>query len=92
MTKNESQLHVRVPSELKSQLEIAAKEAGRSVNSEITQRLETSFTPYSPFLMIDKGTGDISAREQELLGMWRSVADEDRGALWQLFRRLAKLS
>lgn len=37
-------LHVRVTDDLKSRLEQAAKSAGRSMNAEIVQRLEQSFS------------------------------------------------
>ncbi|MBS1065914.1 Arc family DNA-binding protein [Gluconobacter kondonii] len=43
-------LHVRVSDDLKSRLERAAKESGRSMNAEIVQRLEASLQSAEPWL------------------------------------------
>jgi hypothetical protein len=43
MTRGTQQIHLRIPPDLKDQLEVEAKGAGRSLNAEIVARLEASF-------------------------------------------------
>lgn len=43
MSREDPQLKVRLPAELKSLIEQSAKSAGRSLNAEIVLRLERSF-------------------------------------------------
>lgn len=43
MTKQEIQFNLRIPKELKEQVEISAKQNNRSINAEATSRLENSF-------------------------------------------------
>lgn len=43
MSREDPQLRIRLPIELKEKIEIAAKENTRSMNAEIVQRLEVSF-------------------------------------------------
>lgn len=43
MSREDPQLRIRLPIELKEKIEIAAKENTRSMNAEIVQRLEMSF-------------------------------------------------
>ena len=42
MARSDPQLNIRIPLELKERVELAAKESGRSVTSEILKRLEAS--------------------------------------------------
>lgn len=44
MARNDPQMNLRFPAELKGQIEEAAKSNGRSMNAEIVARLEASFT------------------------------------------------
>ncbi len=44
MKQTDPQYKLRLPQELKDQIETAAKEAGRSMNAEIVARLEESFS------------------------------------------------
>ncbi|MTC55221.1 MULTISPECIES: Arc family DNA-binding protein [Providencia] len=43
MSREDPQLRIRLPIELKEKIEVAAKENTRSMNAEIVQRLEMSF-------------------------------------------------
>ncbi|MGV3170506.1 MULTISPECIES: Arc family DNA-binding protein [Proteus] len=43
MSREDPQLRIRLPIELKEKIEVTAKENGRSMNAEIVQRLESSF-------------------------------------------------
>ncbi|EXE14535.1 arc-like DNA binding domain protein [Acinetobacter sp. 983759] len=43
MARTDPQFNLRVPQELKQQVEDAAKESGRSINAEAVFRLEQSF-------------------------------------------------
>lgn len=43
MTREDPQMKIRLPAELKERIETASKEAGRSMNSEIVTRLAASF-------------------------------------------------
>ena len=43
MARNDLQLNLRVPTELKQKIEDATKESGRSINAEGVYRLEQSF-------------------------------------------------
>lgn len=43
MSREDPQLRIRLPIELKEKVEVTAKENGRSMNAEIVQRLEFSF-------------------------------------------------
>lgn len=43
MSREDPQLRIRLPIELKEKIEVAAKENTRSMNAEIVQRLEVSF-------------------------------------------------
>lgn len=43
------QFNLRVPQELKDQIEKAAKRSGRSINAEAAYRLERGLLPRSPF-------------------------------------------
>lgn len=42
MARTDPQINIRVPSELKKQLEISAIESSRSLNAEVVMRLEQS--------------------------------------------------
>ncbi|WP_279047206.1 Arc family DNA-binding protein [Cedecea davisae] len=57
MSREDPQLRIRLPSELKGKIEDAAKTSGRSMNAEIVQRLDASFSVEIP---TDK---QISAKE-----------------------------
>ncbi|WOO51128.1 Arc family DNA-binding protein [Hafnia alvei] len=43
MSREDPQLRIRLPIELKEKIEVTAKENGRSMNAEIVQRLDSSF-------------------------------------------------
>ena len=45
MSREDPQMKIRLPDELKRLVEAAASDAGRSLNAEIVYRLEQSFNP-----------------------------------------------
>jgi hypothetical protein len=45
MARNDPQMKLRLPAELKAKIDEQAHAAGRSINAEIVQRLEGSFEP-----------------------------------------------
>ena len=57
MARTDPQFNLRVPAELKLQVEEAAKLSGRSINAEAVYRLEQSFKN------INKSLDDLSADE-----------------------------
>lgn len=48
MSREDPQMKIRLPADLKDQIEAASKQSGRSMNAEIVARLEGSFQPASP--------------------------------------------
>ncbi|MFC4339638.1 Arc family DNA-binding protein [Cupriavidus numazuensis] len=56
MTREDPQLKLRLPAELKEKLAAAAAESGRSINAEVVGRLVASF----------EGRGDLETRLQEM--------------------------
>ena len=57
MSREDPQLRIRLPIELKEKIEVTAKNNARSMNSEIVQRLEASFVSEIP------ADNQISAKE-----------------------------
>lgn len=45
MSREDPQMKIRLPADLKEEIEAAAKQSGRSMNAEIVARLEASFAP-----------------------------------------------
>ena len=89
MTPRDPTIHVRIPPALKEALEQCAKSAGRSLNSEVVQRLLESLS------LKDVGyTGndslELSGIELGLIGMWRDLSDEERRSVIVLLRSIAK--
>lgn len=48
MSREDPQMKIRLPADLKDQIEAASKQSGRSMNAEIVARLEGSFAPVPP--------------------------------------------
>ena len=72
MARDDPHFRLRLPPELKAQVEEAARAAGRSINTEIVQRLEASFAaPQSALTearlraLLEEYLGDIRS---DLLG------------------------
>lgn len=90
MARGDPLLHVRVSEELKERLEKAAKEAGRSMNAEIIQRLESTTQNEIPLVEFLRDESEElewalagARREQEALGkQLRELRERiiDRGA------------
>jgi len=47
MSREDPQMKIRLPADLKDQIETAAKDSGRSMNAEIVARLERSFKVFA---------------------------------------------
>lgn len=76
MSKAESQLHVRTPNDLKARLEQAAKSSGRSMNAEIVQRLEQSFSN-EIFVKADDDMAEVNfTLAMELFEWKKEILDE----------------
>ncbi|MEQ4907343.1 Arc family DNA-binding protein [Proteus mirabilis] len=60
MSREDPQLRIRLPIELKEKVEVTAKENGRSMNAEIVQRLESSF-------LGDINTDDVIAAKDAII-------------------------
>lgn len=73
MMKNESQIHVRVPDSLKSHLEKAAKDSGRSLNAEVVQRLEASVGADA----IPMNMAEFNDQYLEAAEMYVMIADDE---------------
>lgn len=80
-------LHIRVANELKDKLESLAKASGRSMNSEIVQRLEMSIS-HRPAPALPE-TAEINNDERSLVRMWRAMNESERYALRVVAERLA---
>ena len=52
MARTDPQINLRVPADLKKKIELIAVENGRSLNAEVVQRLEQSFTQDKKLLEI----------------------------------------
>ena len=74
MSREDPQFKLRMPVELRSQAELAAKAAGRSLNSELVSRIEASFLTESP---LEKLIPAERARELSLMAR-AGISDEIR--------------
>lgn len=92
MAREDPQLKLRLPVELKARIEAAASTSGRSINAEIVQRLEASFPAASSFgspaqmgEYRDLAGRLLGERQQKLLALmaedWAGMTDFDRGVL-----------
>lgn len=85
MSRDDPQMKIRLPIELKVQIEDAAKESSRSLNSEIVHRLQTSFDPPSTTLDVihQKGMNKavLEALQSYLLPAMRAELEATREQL-----------
>ena len=86
MSREDPQLKIRLPLELKEKITESAAEYGRSINSEVVARLEESFTETIPASGLSKiiaayfmglHSRYISEREQLTELLRKTPADED---------------
>ena len=88
MTRETPQYPLRMPDELREQVERAAKENGRSLNAEICERLRESL---SPRVVHVTGEGvpiayiQESPAEAQMLRLFRRMPAEKQLALLSLF-------
>lgn len=64
MAAEDPMMRIRIPPELKAQVEEAARAANRSMNAEIIHRLEVSFAPPKPVAYADVLAGIEALIEQ----------------------------
>jgi len=83
-------VNLRIPRDLHAQVMEAADARSHSMNAEIVQRLEVSFSPYSPISAIMYGMGEASAVERQILGLWRQLSEEDQFLLLRSAERFAR--
>lgn len=87
MSRTDPQLKVRLPLEMKEQLEAAAKENHRSMNAEIVARLEESLSSEA----IESGwQSPIENDEDHLLGDAKQILGELDGVM-KKYQRLQQL-
>lgn len=63
MSREDPQMKIRLPADLKDQIEAAAKDSGRSMNAEIVARLEGSFSESSDTEMVHKLVDQLDRQE-----------------------------
>ena len=71
MSREDPQMKIRLPVDLKDSIEQASKEAGRSMNAEIVARLENSF--------LEKPGVATSTRELMAMAFFAGAAAKDPG-------------
>ena len=90
--REQSAFHVRMPEELKQQLEKESKINGRSLNAEIVNRLKTSLEKQASGHRVSEpgGTGyqlpELTDAERQLLGIFRNMPPTKQLALISLFK------
>lgn len=80
MSREDPQMKIRLPADLKDQIETASKNSGRSMNAEIVARLQDSFNPL-PNIFINDGNGMtalVSSKSKltQLAGDLNSLQDQ----------------
>ncbi|PZN83754.1 MAG: hypothetical protein DM484_03870 [Candidatus Methylumidiphilus alinenensis] len=86
MARTDPQLNIRIPSELKAQLEASAKTSGRSVTAELIVRLEESFRSESEL----KENWLTQSQEAQLAEWRREKASENAKLLEELKMHIDK--
>lgn len=66
MARNDPQMNLRVPVELKEKVEKAAFENGRTITAEAVYRLEQSFNSTQENIELIRMMGDLMARLESL--------------------------
>lgn len=84
-------IHVRVTDELKSRLESAAQGSGRSMNAEISQRLEESLY-LSKMAHALESSSHLTDGERALVQSFRSMSQDERRAVLALLNKLSSSS
>lgn len=83
MARTDPQVNVRMPAELKEQLEAAARESGRSVTGELIHRLQLSFVADAIEMGDTETSGDeiataLALKVLEVFGTTQDKAQADR--------------
>ncbi len=80
MSREDPQMKIRLPADLKDQIESASKNSGRSMNAEIVARLEASFvqvpTAASEDTNVVKGVEKTNL-ETRLMDLWTQRLNEE---------------
>ncbi|MGM7903143.1 Arc family DNA-binding protein [Yersinia enterocolitica] len=72
MSREDPQLRIRLPIELKEKIEVAAKENSRSMNAEIVQRLDVSFfneIPPDELISAEDAITVVNKAKEEISGI-----------------------
>lgn len=79
MSREDPQMKIRLPADLKDRIEELSKQAGRSMNAEIVIRLQDSLNP-APTIFINEQTGVTAvARSQSRLAQMAGELNELQG-------------
>ena len=77
MKQTDPHFKMRLSPELKEQISVAAKAAGRSMNAEIVQRLDESFQKTERVVKIPSDV-PLDQSQARLLGLWGDMTDTQR--------------
>lgn len=80
MSREDPQMKIRLPADLKDQIEAAAKESGRSMNAEIVARLQESLAPIANIFINDvngvTALASTKSKLTQLAGDLNSLQDQ----------------
>ncbi|WP_408876692.1 Arc family DNA-binding protein [Gluconobacter wancherniae] len=88
MARGDPMLHIRVTDELKSRLEESAQFFGRSMNAEISQRLEESLYLSKKAHALE-GNTHLTDGERALVQSFRNMSPDERRAVLALLNKLS---
>ncbi|MFP5422649.1 MAG: Arc family DNA-binding protein [Gammaproteobacteria bacterium] len=67
---------LRMPDDLRKQLEVASKQTKRSLNAEIVARLEASFEPHPQIIIVDEAHRSEGASPERALALIEQLKGE----------------
>lgn len=77
MARTDPQINIRVPAELKKELELLAIENGRSLNAEVVLRLENSIAAKKSNTQPPLSPHNLESYIQHVVGIMKSAKDWD---------------
>ncbi|MBD7962153.1 Arc family DNA-binding protein [Comamonas avium] len=90
MSREDPQMKIRLPADLKDQIEIASKSSGRSMNAEIVARLELSLDPNNNSAALKQRILEMEG-DAALVALQASQAKSDLLATQLLVIQIAKM-